>query len=92
MISIFLSKFLGFIYRMQFVRLTGEETVGIYMTAYPAFIFSFLWYNLVFQLQWLKLLRSYAQEVRHRIIFLLCEPLLSLRLFPSYFSRHYLSL
>ena len=39
MISIFLSKFLGFIYRMQFVRLTGEETVGIYMTAYPAFIF-----------------------------------------------------
>jgi len=39
MFSIFLSKFLGFIYRMQFVRLTGEETVGIYMTAYPAFIF-----------------------------------------------------
>ena len=39
MISIFLSKFLGFIYRMQFVRLTGEEAVGIYMTAYPAFIF-----------------------------------------------------
>ena len=39
MIAIFLSKFLGFIYRMQFVRLTGEEAVGIYMTAYPAFIF-----------------------------------------------------
>ncbi|WP_313891740.1 oligosaccharide flippase family protein [Psychrobacillus sp.] len=39
MIAIFLSKFLGFIYRMQFVRLTGEEVVGIYMTAYPAFIF-----------------------------------------------------
>lgn len=39
MLSIFLSKFLGFIYRMQFVRLTGEEAVGIYMTAYPAFIF-----------------------------------------------------
>ena len=39
MLAIFLSKFLGFIYRMQFVRLTGEEAVGIYMTAYPAFIF-----------------------------------------------------
>lgn len=39
MIAIFLSKLLGFIYRMQFVRLTGEEAVGIYMTAYPAFIF-----------------------------------------------------
>ncbi|TQR14804.1 putative polysaccharide biosynthesis protein [Psychrobacillus soli] len=39
MLSIFLSKFLGFIYRMQFVRLTGEEVVGIYSTAYPAFIF-----------------------------------------------------
>ena len=39
MMAIFLSKFLGFIFRMQFVRLTGEEAVGIYMTAYPAFIF-----------------------------------------------------
>ncbi|MEK4486581.1 oligosaccharide flippase family protein [Psychrobacillus sp. FSL H8-0484] len=39
MLAIFLSKFLGFIFRMQFVRLTGEEAVGIYMTAYPAFIF-----------------------------------------------------
>ncbi|KQL34139.1 MULTISPECIES: oligosaccharide flippase family protein [Bacillaceae] len=39
MLAIFLSKFLGFIYRMQFVRLTGEEAYGIYMTAYPAFIF-----------------------------------------------------
>lgn len=39
MFAIFLSKFLGFIYRMQFVRLTGEEAVGIYSTAYPAFIF-----------------------------------------------------
>lgn len=39
MLAIFLSKFLGFVYRMQFVRLTGEEAVGIYMTAYPAFIF-----------------------------------------------------
>ncbi len=39
MVAIFLSKFLGFIYRMQFVRLTGEEAVGIYSAAYPAFIF-----------------------------------------------------
>lgn len=36
---IFLSKLFGFIYRMQFMRVAGEEAVGIYMTAYPAFVF-----------------------------------------------------
>ena len=36
---IFLSKLFGFIYRMQFMRIAGEEAVGIYMTAYPAFVF-----------------------------------------------------
>ncbi|HWL13007.1 MAG TPA: polysaccharide biosynthesis protein [Ureibacillus sp.] len=36
---IFLSKLFGFLYRMQFMRVAGEEAVGIYMTAYPAFIF-----------------------------------------------------
>ncbi|RHW38659.1 polysaccharide biosynthesis protein [Lysinibacillus yapensis] len=36
---IFLSKLFGFIYRMQFMRVAGEEAVGIYMTSYPAFIF-----------------------------------------------------
>ncbi|MFP7201700.1 oligosaccharide flippase family protein [Lysinibacillus halotolerans] len=38
-IVIFLSKMFGFVYRMQFMRIAGEEAVGIYMTAYPAFIF-----------------------------------------------------
>ncbi|MFC7364742.1 MULTISPECIES: putative polysaccharide biosynthesis protein [Bhargavaea] len=37
--AVFLSKFFGFIYRMQFMRVAGEEAVGTYMTAYPAFIF-----------------------------------------------------
>lgn len=37
--AVFLSKLLGFVYRMQFMRVAGEEAVGIYMTAYPAFIF-----------------------------------------------------
>ncbi|MEL4025678.1 putative polysaccharide biosynthesis protein [Lysinibacillus endophyticus] len=36
---IFLSKLFGFIYRMQFMRVAGEEAVGIYMTSYPAFVF-----------------------------------------------------
>lgn len=39
MIAIFLSKLLGFVFRIQFMRIAGEEAVGIYMTAYPAFIF-----------------------------------------------------
>lgn len=39
MFAIFFSKLLGFIFRMQFMRIAGEEAVGIYMTAYPAFIF-----------------------------------------------------
>ena len=38
-IVIFLSKLFGFVYRMQFMRIAGEEVVGIYMTAYPAFVF-----------------------------------------------------
>lgn len=39
MFVIFLSKLFGFVYRMQFMRMGGEEAVGVYMTAYPAFIF-----------------------------------------------------
>ena len=39
MIAVFMSKLLGFVYRIQFMRIAGEESVGIYMTAYPAFIF-----------------------------------------------------
>ncbi len=39
MFVIFISKCLGFIYRMQFMRIAGEEAVGLYMTAYPTFIF-----------------------------------------------------
>ena len=39
MIAVFLTKLLGFVYRIQFMRIAGEEAVGIYMTAYPAFIF-----------------------------------------------------
>lgn len=38
-IVIFLSKCFGFVYRMQFMRIAGEEAVGIYMTTYPTFIF-----------------------------------------------------
>ena len=38
-VRIFLSKLFGFVYRMQFMRIAGEEAVGLYMTAYPAFIF-----------------------------------------------------
>ncbi|MCT6923085.1 MAG: oligosaccharide flippase family protein [Metasolibacillus sp.] len=38
-VVIFLSKCFGFLYRMQFMRVAGEEAVGIYMTAYPTFIF-----------------------------------------------------
>ena len=37
MIAVFMSKLLGFVYRIQFMRVAGEEAVGIYMTAYPAF-------------------------------------------------------
>lgn len=39
MIAVFLSKLLGFVYRIQFMRVAGEGSVGIYMTAYPAFVF-----------------------------------------------------
>src|SRR4051812_43482957 len=39
MFVIFLSKLFGFVYRMQFMRIAGEEAVGLYMTAYPAYIF-----------------------------------------------------
>jgi stage V sporulation protein B len=39
MVVIFLSKLLGFIFRMQFVRIAGEEAVGYYMASYPTFIF-----------------------------------------------------
>lgn len=39
MVAVFLSKLLGFVYRIQFMRIAGEEAVGIYMAAYPAFIF-----------------------------------------------------
>ena len=39
MVAVFLTKLLGFVYRIQFMRIAGEEAVGIYMTAYPAFIF-----------------------------------------------------
>ena len=39
MVAVFLSKLLGFVFRIQFMRVAGEEAVGIYMTAYPAFIF-----------------------------------------------------
>lgn len=37
--AVFLSKLFGFVFRIQFVRIAGEEAVGIYMAAYPAFIF-----------------------------------------------------
>lgn len=37
--AVFLSKLFGFVFRIQFVRIAGEESVGIYMAAYPAFIF-----------------------------------------------------
>lgn len=39
MFVIFISKCFGFLYRMQFMRIAGEEAVGLYMTAYPTFIF-----------------------------------------------------
>lgn len=39
MAAVFLTKLLGFVYRIQFMRVAGQETVGIYMTAYPAFVF-----------------------------------------------------
>lgn len=39
MFVILISKLLGFVYRMQFMRIAGEEIVGLYMTSYPAFIF-----------------------------------------------------
>lgn len=39
MFVIFISKCFGFLYRMQFMRIAGEEVVGLYMTAYPTFIF-----------------------------------------------------
>ncbi len=39
MVAVFLTKLLGFVFRIQFMRIAGEEAVGVYMTAYPAFIF-----------------------------------------------------
>ncbi len=37
--AVFLSKLFGFVFRIQFVRIAGEEAVGLYSAAYPAFIF-----------------------------------------------------
>lgn len=39
MLVIFLSKLLGFLFRMSFMKAAGEEAVGYYMATYPAFIF-----------------------------------------------------
>ena len=39
MVAVFLSKLLGFVYPNPIHAIAGEESVGIYMTAYPAFIF-----------------------------------------------------
>ena len=39
MVAVLVIKILGFVFRIQFMRIAGEESVGIYMTAYPAFIF-----------------------------------------------------
>lgn len=39
MLVILISKLLGFVFRMQFMRIAGEEVVGLYMTSYPTFIF-----------------------------------------------------
>lgn len=39
MAAYLITKILGFVFRMQFVRIAGEEAVGIYMAVYPAFIF-----------------------------------------------------
>lgn len=40
MAAYLITNILGFVFRMQFVRIAGEEAVGIYMAVYPAFIFS----------------------------------------------------
>lgn len=34
-----ISKLFGFVYRLLFSRIAGEEAVGLYMTVYPTFIF-----------------------------------------------------
>ncbi|MGE7021083.1 oligosaccharide flippase family protein [Solibacillus cecembensis] len=39
MFVILISKLFGFVYRMQFMQIAGEEAVGLYMTSYPTFIF-----------------------------------------------------
>lgn len=39
MFAVLVTKIFGFIYRIQFMRVAGEEAVGIFNTAYPAFIF-----------------------------------------------------
>lgn len=59
-IVIFLSKCLGFFYRMQFMRIAGEEVVGIYMTAYPAFIFFIALVQLGLPIAITKIVSSYV--------------------------------
>lgn len=68
MFVILLSKLLGFIYRMQFMRIAGEEVVGLYMTSYPTFIFFISLVQLGIPIAVSKLIaQHYAKGQEHQI-------------------------
>ncbi|MEK4230121.1 putative polysaccharide biosynthesis protein [Solibacillus sp. FSL H8-0538] len=71
MFVIFLSKLFGFVYRMQFMRIAGEEAVGLYMTSYPTFIFFISLIQLGVPIAVAKIIAEYrakGQEVKIQAI------------------------
>lgn len=68
MFVILLSKLLGFIYRMQFMRIAGEETVGMYMSAYPAFIFFIAVIQMGIPIAVSKLVAQYAAKRQYDFV------------------------
>ena len=68
MVAVFMSKLLGFVFRIQFMRIAGEESVGIYMTAYPAFIFFLSLVQLGIQFAIAKVIAEHKAKGEHEKI------------------------
>jgi len=64
MAAYLITKVLGFVFRMQFVRIAGEEAVGIYMAVYPAFIFFLAAIQLGLPVGVAKMVAAHAAENR----------------------------
>lgn len=65
MFVIFLSKLFGFLYRIQFMRIAGEEAVGLYMTSYPTFIFFIAVVQLGVPIAVAKMIAEYQAKGKH---------------------------